>query len=203
VKTDPRELEPGQIRQRTVPDRDDRDTLRCNRFEALFAELYEPVQRYVRRRVGADDVDDVVSNTMLTLWRRLNDVPVSAELPWAYGVARRNIANMRRAAGRRARLRERAVAEPIPAGDTPHHLDAELEIAMGALPTSDRDLLELWAWEQLGAGEIATVLGTTANAISIRLHRAKRRLAENLEKARKLEESPGHSPRVQSKEDWS
>lgn len=186
-----------------MPDRNDRDTLRRNRFEALFAEVYEPVQRYVRRRVDTDDVDDVISNTMLTLWRRLNDVPADAELPWAYGVARRHIANMRRAAERRARLLERAIAEPTPTGDTAHPLDVELEIAMGALPVPDRELLELWAWEQLGAGEIATVLGTSANAISIRLHRAKRRLSENLEKARKIETSPGHSHRVRSKEDSS
>src|SRR5690606_30930081 len=30
------------------------------RFEALAAEVYEPLQRYVRRRVAAEAVDDVV-----------------------------------------------------------------------------------------------------------------------------------------------
>lgn len=186
-----------------MPDRNDRDTLRRDRFEALFAEVYEPVQRYVRRRIDVDVVDDVVSDTMLTLWRRLNDVPASAQLPWAYGVARRHVANMRRAEGRRARLLQRAAAEPTPTVDTGHPLDAELDTALAALPLSDRELLELWAWEQLEARDIATVLGTTANAISIRLHRAKKKLAENLERARKTEASSGHSHRVQSKEDRS
>ncbi|MGZ5374797.1 MAG: hypothetical protein ACXWDK_11075, partial [Aeromicrobium sp.] len=34
------------------------------RFEALASEVYEPIQRYVRRRVDPDAVDDVVSETL-------------------------------------------------------------------------------------------------------------------------------------------
>ncbi|MGA8246093.1 MAG: sigma factor-like helix-turn-helix DNA-binding protein, partial [Nocardioides sp.] len=45
------------------------------------------------------------------------------------------------------------------------------------------ELLRLWAWEQLTPSEIATVLGTTPNAVGIRLHRAKERLRAELRKA--------------------
>ena len=41
-------------------------------------------------------------------------------------------------------------------------------------------MLRLWAWEDLRPQEIAVVLGITANAASIRLHRAKGRLAAEL-----------------------
>ena len=44
----------------------------------------------------------------------------------------------------------------------------------------DREVLQLWAWEQLEPAEIAKVLGISANAVSIRLHRAKKRLRERL-----------------------
>lgn len=176
---------------------------RREQFESLAAEVYEPIQRYVRRRVDVDAVDDVVADTMLTLWRRLADVPPNARLPWAYGVARRQIANHRRAAGRHLRLVRRAEAEPRPAPHTEGPLDAELHAAIAALPDHEQELLRLWAWEQLEPAEIGVAMDLTANAVSIRLHRAKKRLAENLEVARKNETSSGHSHREHSKEERS
>ena len=56
-------------------------SLRRARFEALAAEVYEPLQRYVRRRIDAAAADDVVSDTLLVCWRRLDDVPDDAALP--------------------------------------------------------------------------------------------------------------------------
>ena len=171
------------------------------RFEALASEVYEPIQRYVRRRVHPDAVDDVVAETMLTLWRRLDEVPANARLPWAYGVARRHVSNHRRAGRRHLRLVNRVDSEPRPAPDADHPLDAELHTAISELGDADRELLHLWAWEQLEPAEIATVLGLTTNAVSIRLHRAKKKLGENLEIARKNEAASGHSHQESSKEE--
>jgi RNA polymerase sigma-70 factor (ECF subfamily) len=173
---------------------------RRRRFEALFSEVYEPIQRYVGRRVGPEAVDDVVSETMLTLWRRLDEVPSDA-LPWTYGVARRQLANHRRAGRRHLRLLQRAESEPRQMGIEEHPLDAELDSAISALGESDRELLRLWAWEQLEPAEIAVVLGLTSNAASIRLHRAKKKLGQNLEIARKDQAFSGHSRRESSKEE--
>ena len=176
---------------------------RRQRFEALASEVYEPIQRYVRRRVDPDSVDDVVSETMLTLWRRLDDVPANARLPWTYGVARRHVTNHRRAGRRHLRLVHRAESEPRPGPDSDHPLDAELHTAISELGESERELLHLWAWEHLEPAEIAVVLGLTPNAVSIRLHRAKKKLGENLETARKNEAVSGHSHRERSKEERS
>lgn len=171
------------------------------RFEALAAEVYEPIQRYVRRRVHPDAIDDVVAETMLTLWRRLNEVPANARLPWAYGVARRHVANHRRAGRRHLRLVQRMESEPRPAPEAEHPFDAELHAGVSELADADRELLRLWAWEQLEPAEIATVLGLTTNAVSIRLHRAKKKLGENLEIARKNGAVSGHSHPESSKEE--
>jgi RNA polymerase sigma-70 factor (ECF subfamily) len=186
-----------------VPYHSDPAQQRRERFETLFGEVYEPVQRYVKRRVDADVTDDIVSDTMLTLWRRLGDVPVDAQLPWAYGVARRHIANWRRSVGRRARLLQRVTAEPAHPDHINHPLDVEFETALAALDRRERELLQLWAWEALEAADIGTVLGITPNAAAIRLHRAKQKLAENLERARKIEAPSGQKPGVSSKEDRS
>lgn len=147
------------------------------RFEAIFAEVYEPLQRYVRRRCGAADADDVVAETLTVVWRRLDEVPHETAVAWTFGVARRVLANQRRSTGRRLRLvdRVRRAHEIIPA----HAVDdTDLVEAMDRLATDDREILHLWAWEQLAPREIAVVLDITANAASLRLHRARSRLAE-------------------------
>ncbi len=69
--------------------------------------------------------------------------------------------------------------------------DGVLEEALQALPDADRELLRLWAWEGLAPRDLALVLGISANAASIRLHRAKGRL-RHLLLARKDGGAAGH-----------
>lgn len=167
------------------------DIDRQRRFEHIFDVAYVPVQRYVRRRGGGDDTDDVVAETFTVVWRRLDDVPADAIVPWCLGVARRVLANQRRSTKRRLRLAERVAAEPL-AVDIP--TDPDLERALARLDDERREVLRLWAWEGYGAGEIGTVLGISANAASIRLHRARRDLAEILGSAPgKIDDPAGHS----------
>ena len=52
--------------------------------------------------------------------------------------------------------------------------------AFRRLPDADRELLTLVAWEGLDPGQIAAVLGCSRNAVRIRLHRARRKLASEL-----------------------
>jgi len=167
------------------------DPARDARFEAVFAEVYEPLQSYARRRTDAVSADDVVADTLLVLWRRLDDVPAELVVPWSYGVARRCLANQRRGEHRRGALVDRLATErPVGvAGDEPQ--DDDLVAALAMLSADDRELVRLWAWEQLQPREIAAVLAITPNAAAIRLHRAKRRLAEAL--GRKSSPPAGHT----------
>ncbi|MGH3348293.1 MAG: RNA polymerase sigma factor, partial [Nocardioides sp.] len=61
--------------------------------------------------------------------------------------------------------------------------------ALARLREDDAEMLRLWAWEQLGPAEIATVVGVTPNAVSVRLHRARSRLADEIGK---IEAGAGH-----------
>ncbi len=166
----------------------DVDASRRARYEALFREAYEPVQRYVRRRPPADVVDDVVADTMMVVWRRVDDVPADGlATAWCIGVARRCLANQRRGSARHERLVERVTAavphEPSAdptAAAAEVASDTALQAALAHLPADDQELLRLWAWDGLAPREIATVMGLSANAVSIRLHRVKQRLAETL-----------------------
>ena len=155
------------------------DIERRQRFELVAAQVYEPLQRYLRRRATPDDAADALSDVLLTVWRRLDEVPTDLPLPWCYGVARRTLANQRRGRQRHLRLVERITSE---AATSPAHEndDSALEAALSEMSESDQELLRLWAWEQLEPREIATVLQTTPNAVSLRLTRAKAKLESKL-----------------------
>jgi len=154
------------------------DIERRQRFELVAAQVYEPLQRYLRRRATPDDAADALSDVLLTVWRRLDDVP-DLPLPWCYGVAKRTLANQRRGRQRHLRLVERMTSE---AATSPTHEndDPALEAALSEMSESDQELLRLWAWEQLEPREIAIVLQTTPNAVSLRLTRAKAKLESKL-----------------------
>lgn len=165
------------------------------RFEQLARAVVEPLRRYVVRRSGPDLADDVLADTLLVLWRRLDDVPADAALPWCYGVARGCLANAQRAESRRDRLARRAAALADRAGDDdPDPRVEEVRRAVAGLPEQEQELIRLWAWEELTPAEIAVVLGVTANAVSIRLHRARKKLAERLVE-RSAERPAGHGER--------
>ncbi|MFD2689937.1 RNA polymerase sigma factor [Streptomyces phyllanthi] len=160
------------------------------RFEALAQAVVEPLHRYLVRRADADVAEDVLSETLLVLWRRIDDVPGLGAgpvadpddvLPWCYGVARGCLANARRADGRRLRLVERLTRtrEALPTAPADH---TELHAALDKLGALDREVVLLWAWEELTPRQIAEVTGMTSNAVSIRLHRAKKKLAALLER---------------------
>jgi RNA polymerase sigma-70 factor, ECF subfamily len=165
------------------------DAARRRHFEEMVAAVYEPVQRYLLRRTDPSTADDVLGDVLLVLWRRLDAVPADAVLPWAYGVARGCLANSRRSAVRQERVVQRLAHQPAAAEP---EIDEALTEALRALPDADRELLRLWAWEQLAPREIALALGISANAASIRLHRAKQKLREQV-LARKDGKGSGHS----------
>lgn len=152
---------------------------RHRRFEDIAADVFDPLQRYLLRRMGPDDASDAFSETLLVIWRRLEEVPSSNPLPWCYGVARRVASNHRRGRKRHLQLVERLEREPPPAPPE-EHADPELEAALATLSSSDRELLHLWAWEGLEPRDIATVTGLTVNAATLRLSRARKKLAAEM-----------------------
>jgi RNA polymerase sigma factor (sigma-70 family) len=161
----------------TVPDID-----RQTRFERLAHEVAAPLRRYVVRRSPAAAVDDVVADVLLVLWRRLDDVPSDDPVPWTYAVARGCLANSRRATQRQLRLVDR-ISRLDPPRDQPEDEEhPEVRAALAGLRELDREVVLLWAWEGLAPREIAMVTGLSANAVSIRLHKAKKHLAAALGK---------------------
>jgi RNA polymerase sigma-70 factor (ECF subfamily) len=154
------------------------------RFDALWRDHARGVLRYARRRVPPDDVDDVVAETFVVAWRRIDAVPDPA-LPWLLGVARRVASNVARAARRRHALAGRvgATREHDPRRSTVDPVaDSDPEAgpvvsALQRMREGDRELLTLIAWDGLSAAEAARVVGCSDAALRVRLHRARRRFS--------------------------
>jgi RNA polymerase sigma factor (sigma-70 family) len=162
-------------------------TERARQFEGIFGACYSRVLGFAIRR--SDDratAEEAVSETFLVAWRRLDAVP-DEPLPWLLGVARKVIANQRRAAGRRTPdgplVPLEAVADPAPgAGIADLVADREaFAEAFAALSPADREVLALVNWDGLSPKEAASVLGCTPATFYLRLHRARRRLLKELE----------------------
>ena len=172
------------------------DASRRHRLEELFAAYGPVVYGFARRRASAEDADEVVSETFLVAWRRIDEVPSHA-LPWLLTVARNSLANLRRAQARQKALHGRLVAAPrLPAseaelGQAQPSAPYAVLLALAALPPAEREAITLLAWEDLTPAEAAVVLGCSRSAIYLRLHRARRRIRHDLEVS---ESAPSREP---------
>ena len=153
------------------------------RLEALFCDNFSAVRSYARRRAPESMVDDVVAETFLVAWRRIDDLPDDAR-PWLLGVARKTLSTQLRSARRRSSLVEKLSAAELPAAfsqvDGP---DTGLIGALQRLSATDQEVLALAAWEDLRPREAAVVLGVSPAWYRVRLHRARRRLMRELEES--------------------
>ncbi|MGH1551934.1 sigma-70 family RNA polymerase sigma factor [Streptomyces sp. L7] len=134
--------------------------LRRARFEGLAQVVTEPLHRYLVRRTAPDMVEDVLSDTMLVVASRRPCTRAQKRVPARSrrgaplvlrGGAGRCLANARRADGRRLRLVERltSVQQAPVTVDADH---GDLHAALAALGELDREVIRLWAWEELAHG---------------------------------------------------
>jgi RNA polymerase sigma-70 factor (ECF subfamily) len=155
------------------------------RLEALTKEHSAAVANYLRRRLyplSPSDLDDLVEEVLVIVWRRIDAVPSGAELPWMIGVARNVLANARRSQRRRdaftARLTPRASDS-----SAEEYVVADVSVAdsLRRLGDADREVLLLHFWDGLDAGELAVALSVTTNAAAVRLSRAQGRFRALME----------------------
>lgn len=163
----------------------------AQRFELAMREVVEPVRRYLARRTDAATADDVLSETLVVLWRRIDDLPDDA-IAWSIGVARLQLANAERAQRRQRRLFAR-IATIDPPRSVADHADSDtgyIRDAIAKLRPAEAEVVRLSAWDGLDLEQIATALGISVNAATIRLHRARKKLRDEFGKSSAL---PGHT----------
>ena len=146
--------------------------------------------RYLTRRIGSDDAQDVLSQTFLVAFerRRSFDAVARSARPWLYGIASHLLKRRRRDESRffRALARlpvspdgtefeDRATARLDAAG-----LARVLAGALARLSADDRNVVLLVAWSGLSQEDIASALDVPVGTVKSRLHRARKRLREDL-----------------------
>lgn len=146
-------------------------------FEALVREHTTAVHRFLVRRTSRDEADDLAADVLTTAWRRRDDIPDGAELPWLYRTAGFVVANHRRK------------FRPVPVGELPDEIDhddpavrlvqdEQVRTALAALTARDRQILLLNAWEGLVGDSLAAVLGVSRGGADAALSRARARLRD-------------------------
>ena len=157
---------------KTIPTREER-------FNLLYTEHLEAIRWYAWRR-DPQIAEDVVAETFLIAWRRLDAMP-KEERPWLIGVARNVRLNIRRGTLRQAALSERLFQEqPTQPGTVEPDAGEAVKTALALLPEPDREVLLLTVWDDLDRVQIARALGCSKSTVSVRLHRARRRLSAAL-----------------------
>ena len=161
--------------------------------EAHFTAIYDlyssAVTAYALRRTGVGDASDVVAETFLVAWRRLDDVPAEPETrAWLLGVARRVAANQARGDRRRSELGRKLSARLVHRFDEQPPIErldryGSLGTALAQLSDDDRELLMLVAWDGMTPTEVATVMGLSPPVVRKRLFRARKRLTARRERA--------------------
>jgi RNA polymerase sigma-70 factor (ECF subfamily) len=158
------------------------------RFNALFRDTYAAVRRYANHRglTGAD-ADDLVADVFTVAWRKLDHVPDDDPIPWLFAVARNHWRNhIRKHARERDVIARMVFDDHVAEPDLADVTSDDLRRALARLPDVDQEILKLVVWDGLGPHQAAVVLECTPNAARVRLHRARNRLASELETPHRL-----------------
>lgn len=154
-------------------------------FERIYAlQLPDLLGFALRRCESREDAADLVAEVFLVAWRRFADLPRGEQTRlWLFGVAQRALANQSRAERRRRNLGAALAGQLAEAGSPDpasvfEHGDEVRAVRQGldSLAEVDRALITLTSWEALTVAEAAKVLGLSAGAARVRLHRARTRL---------------------------
>jgi RNA polymerase sigma factor (sigma-70 family) len=157
-------------------------------FEAAFTANFQPVHRFLARRVGSALADDLAAETFAVAFRRRESFDPSVGDPraWLFGITN----NLLRAHWREQQhllaLEARIAGEPGPPATESNDKALErwvaprLARALSLLSQDQRDVLLLHAWADLSSEDIASALGVPAGTIRSRLSRARAELRDYL-----------------------
>jgi RNA polymerase sigma factor (sigma-70 family) len=171
-------------------------------FEAFYRQHVDGVQRFVARRVGDRDMAaDLTADIFVAAIEsadRYRPARGSAGA-WLFGIARIVVSARLRRDGREQRAFARVVGRELLDSDDRARIDDRLAAeregrrlhrAMERLSEAERAVLELVALDELSVGEAAAVLGITPVSARVRLHRARRRMADAMREHAEAQPTP-------------
>jgi RNA polymerase sigma-70 factor, ECF subfamily len=163
--------------------------LRCQTGdEDAFKEIierYAPrLRAYLCRMLEASDVDDVLQEVWLALFRGISRLRDYDAFPaWIYRLARTRTSLQRRTNVTAYSLKDQELIDPNE--DQEGFLAENVEtihLALGKLSADHREVLMLRFLEDMTYEQIASVIGCQVGTIRSRLHYAKHALRRNIER---------------------
>jgi RNA polymerase sigma-70 factor (ECF subfamily) len=149
-------------------------------IDGWFRAYAARVLGYLLHRTDPQTAQDVLQEVFVTAFGKADQVP-DPPLGWLFGTARRLLANRLRSRRRQdqlvARLMEDVGRESDPAS---YELKQAFALTLATLQAADREVLTLTGWYGLTPLQAAEALGCTPSAYAVRLHRARKRLAQAL-----------------------
>lgn len=158
------------------------------RFREIFRRHYDMIFRFTAKRVGRDLAADLSADVFVRAFQVRTRYDLTRPLcrPWLYGIASNVVGDhlRRRQVGLRAALVVLSETADVYAVVDDRVVSqsqaAALYEAVSKLRRSDRDVLLLYALEELSYGEIAESLAVPIGTVRSRLARARRRMRELL-----------------------
>ena len=157
-------------------------------FEEVVTVYQQRVARLASRLLGWDaDVDDVVQDVFLAALTGARGFGGKASL-WTW-LTTITLNRCRRHLRRRAlwkrfwAVAQNSALRSAPSSDAPavgSERSRRVRDAVSALPPRDREIVVLFHLEGRSAEEVGQITGDTANAVQIRLHRARGKLSGTL-----------------------
>ena len=150
-------------------------------FGALVTKYRERYGRYAVRMLGnREDAEEALQDAFVRAYRNLGRLDDPARFGgWLFSI----LANRCRTAGRRRGRRERTFVPEEAAGEPGHSAEAEglawreeIDLALDALPTDQREAFLLHHVEGWDYEEMAESTGAGQSALKMRVKRARERL---------------------------
>ncbi|HJQ43878.1 MAG TPA: sigma-70 family RNA polymerase sigma factor [Jatrophihabitantaceae bacterium] len=152
-------------------------------LDGWFRSYADRVLSYLLHRTDPQTAQDLLQEVFVTAFRKAAAVP-DPPLGWLFGTARRLLANRYRGFRREDQLISRLLENVGTDDDVDtSELKEAFATTLATLSSSDREVLTLTGWYGLTPTEAAESLGCTASAYAVRLHRARKRLAQALDDA--------------------
>ncbi|MER6580833.1 RNA polymerase sigma factor [Nonomuraea sp. NPDC001023] len=158
-------------------------------FATLFDRHAPLLHRYVTRRLGPSEAEDVVADTFLAAFQHRGGYDRSRPdaRPWLYGIASNLIGRRRRTEMSLYRAYVRSGVHPAELSGSPVEdevntlaVNRPLALALMELAPADRDVLLLVAWAELSYQEVADALAVPPGTVASRLNRARLQIRQAL-----------------------
>ncbi len=147
-------------------------------FDETYEVLFPLIYRFVSIAVSKSDVEDVVAEIIVKVWRGLPDMEKKNALKsWALKIATHQIADYYRTHKRTRVITLEETPKPLPQESDQSETWATLLSvgeALAKLSPQQINVIQLRLIEGFSAGEVAEIIGTTQQAVDSLLYRAKK-----------------------------